>query len=228
MTDHEEAQDYTALGASNYGFRTSATNIINGVDVVGKSIGVRGVSAGGDPGQPDFQAAGVVGEGTVQGQGVRGHSQLYAGVEGTSEGSPGVQGTSYLKSSGKGVEGVGATGVFGLAFRNSIELDETGRATEGVGVLGEADEGAGVKGTSPQGRGGVFESKFGAPLRLMPQEGGDKAPSKGQIGDFIVRLLFPPHQGDERQREVAELWFCFESDGKDHPAAWAKVQMTPF
>jgi hypothetical protein len=192
------------------------------VDVAGNLIGVRGVGIGGGPGSSQA-GEGVVGEGT--GPGVRGHG--VPGVLGVSEDTNGVDGESTAKF-GNGVRGLGAVGVLGEAFRAAIELDDKGRATAGVGVHGNADEGAGVKGTSSTGVGGVFESKFGVPLRLMPQEGSDKAPKTGQLGSFIVRLFRPPHQGDERQREVAELWFCYEGDGPGHDAAWAKVQMTPF
>jgi len=215
MSDHEDAQDYTANGPSNFGFRTGGANIQVGVDAAGIDIGVRGVSAG----QPDTTRpsdAGVVGESSGGGFGVRGSGTNVAGVFGESKDGPGVRGSS---KSGTGVEGNGdKVGVFGETSSNDF----------GVGVLGESTAGIGVSGHSRKGRGGSFESEHGdAQLRLVPQEGKSKPPKTGNAGDFLVVLLPLPRAADEPERKAAQLWFCTQSSVENvQDASWAKVDLS--
>lgn len=147
MSDHDDAQDYTANGPTDIGFRTGGdgTGIKNGVVATGIEIGVHGKGG-----------TGVVGE-TDSGTAVEGISREGTGVSGLSIAarveSIGVSGSSRAEG-GKGVSGSGTTGVEG--FGNLVGVH--GEASTGTGVEGISDSGAGVVGKSNFGVGGFFNS----------------------------------------------------------------------
>jgi hypothetical protein len=94
-----DAQDYTANGPTNIGFRTGGDNtgIKNGVVAAGINIGVHGIGVG-EP-ETTLLATGVFGE-SARGYGVRGKS-VQIGVLGESDKETGVRGVGKW-----GVEGV--------------------------------------------------------------------------------------------------------------------------
>ena len=169
MADHDDAQDYTANGPTDIGFRTDGTGIEKGVVAFGHQIGVQGSSVGGDTGS---FFCGVFGESHV-GIGVQGHSKNMTGVIGMSDNGNGVQG--FGGKQGNGVSGfsdsnVGVTGtsnsddgivgiskgdrksgVFGdHADTTKVTFGVSGRSQSphGSGVNGFSDPGVGVRGTS--------------------------------------------------------------------------------
>lgn len=194
MADHHDAQDYTANGPTEIGFRTGGdgTGITKGVVATGTEVGVFGRGVGVENTGPAV-SIGVVGEGT---RGVVGRG--FVGVSG--EGSTGVEGFGD-SSSGMGVRGVGRTGVFGVGQSEegqppigvSGTTDTKYRSTgvpddsPGVGVAGNSAQGTGVRGTSAKSYGGVFSSNF-AQLRLEPAVLRSGPPTTGTHlkGEFFV------------------------------------------
>ncbi len=65
MADHDDAQDYTANGPTDIGFRTGGdgTGIVNGVVAAGTQIGVHGIGVG-ESGH-SAETVGVVGESKI-------------------------------------------------------------------------------------------------------------------------------------------------------------------
>ncbi len=160
MADHEDAQDYTANGPTDIGFRTggNGTGIANGVVASGTNIGVHGIGEG--VSNSNAETWGVFGESKlgigVQGQsgggesGVVGFSHAGRGVQG--EGNPGVEGTS---DSDDGIVGVSSgerkSGVFGDHRPSTgVAFGVSGRcqSAAGAGVNGFSDSANGVIGTS--------------------------------------------------------------------------------
>jgi hypothetical protein len=209
----DDAQDYTANGPTDIGFRTGGdgTAIDNGVVVSGKIFGVHGIGLG-QPGS-SFQTCGVVGEST-DGIGVKGQCQ--------NGGNPGVQGTSH---SGNGVEGFGGaqgvqglgpvgvrgegdvTGVVGDGKRNGIGVSGTsvlsfgvkGESTANDGIIGlsRGDRKSGVFGDHKQTTGAVFGvsgrtlSPDGAGINGFSDRGigvrGDSVTNDGVVGSSRFR-----------------------------------------
>lgn len=201
MADHDDAQDYTANGPTDIGFRTGGdgTGIANGVVATGTQIGVRGICAGGGQGS-DF--CGVVGESTV-GIGVRGQSRNQAGVIGITDLHVGVQG--FAGKSGGGVEGVADSGVgvrgssssndgivgsSGGERRSGVFGDhtDTTKVTYGVSGRSQSPQGAGVNGFSGPGVGvrGTSTTNDG----IVGSSGGDHR--SGVFGDHTdtTRVTF--------------------------------------
>ena len=73
MTDHHDAQDYTANGPTNVGFKTGGdgTGIANGVVAEGNVFGVHGIGLGTEG--SSAETVGVFGE-SDSGYGVKGQS----------------------------------------------------------------------------------------------------------------------------------------------------------
>jgi hypothetical protein len=99
MPDHEDAQDYTANGPTNAGFKTNGTGIANGVVAGGNKYGVHGIGLGTEG--SSAETAGVYGE-----------SGLGIGVHGWSNNREGVFGRSQSPTAA-GVSGAGNLGVYG-------------------------------------------------------------------------------------------------------------------
>ena len=131
-----------------------------------------------------------------------------------------------------------AAGVIGLAGNTPIpQFDftcETGVYGKGPrGVVGETDRdvgeylppssyNVGVYGlaSNDTGRGGVFESKKSAQVKLVPQRRivveigqNPRMPKDGEGGDLMCTV-----EGDR-----SKLWFCVKSGTGDTPARWAQV-----
>jgi len=164
MADHDDAQDYTANGPTDIGFRTHGTNIENGVVAFGNQIGVHGISVGGDKGS---FFTGVLGESRV-GTGVEGHSTNQSGVIGISDGGPGVKGIGGRQGAGvdgfcdlqEGVRGEskhndGIVGTSSGDRKSGVFGDhtDTTRVTFGVSGRSQSPQGAGVFGFSDPGVG---------------------------------------------------------------------------
>jgi hypothetical protein len=167
MADHEDAQDYTANGPSNIGFRTGGdgNGIANGVVAVGTQIGVRGICA--KRGDQGSFFCGVFGE-SKEGIGVQGQSATEAGVIGISDSSVGVKGLAGklgdgvrgVADSGVGVRGSsssndGIAGSSGGDRRSGVFGDNTDTKNVTFGVSGrtQSPQGAGVNGFSVPGIG---------------------------------------------------------------------------
>jgi hypothetical protein len=146
MSDHDDAQDYTANGPSAFGFRTGGANISVGAELTGNDTGVHGVG----------EKIGVLGEGQeagVHGRGTLGPNPGFdgpagVGVHGESQFNDGVVGTSGGNSK---------SGVYG--FNNGLGFGVYGRCNSvgGVGVQGSNTEGDGVVGISDaEGKSGVY------------------------------------------------------------------------
>lgn len=214
MSDHQDAQDYTANGPTNAGFRTNGANIVNGVVASGTQYGVHGIGVGGSGAS---ETVGVVGE-SESGSGVRGFGS--PGVEGSSEDYFGVQGTS---TNSRGVQGSGlSAGVYGESNGNKEIPLETSIPIVGhqppeklfatyAGVQGESNSqyGIGIEGNSKKGYGAQFSGGL-APLRLKanPTSG---PPTHGyhRVGEFYVDV-----NGD--------LFYC---KAYGEPGSWYRVRL---
>jgi hypothetical protein len=199
MSDHEDAQDYTANGPTDVGFRTGGdgTGITNGVVATGTEIGVHGTGVG--TGTSSVEVIGVLGDSTagvgVKGiatgqQGVLGFSDTAEGVQGSSGSGTGVSGDSR---SGVGVRGSssGDDGIVGTTSANQKsgvfgENTDTTQVTFGVSGRSQSPLGAGVSGFSEVGYGGYFRGTR-APLRLQPATTvGPPKSGNHQAGEFFV------------------------------------------
>ena len=132
MSDHEDAQDYTANGPTDVGFRTGGdgTGIAKGVVAQGTVVGVHGIGSG----PADAIAVGVLGE-SKNGVGVQGRSFRGIGVAGSTADPD----SSAISGSAQGGDGI------------------TGFSLTGVGVRGSSNQNDGVVGTCQIDRkSGVF------------------------------------------------------------------------
>jgi hypothetical protein len=191
MSDHNDAQDYTANGPTDVGFRTGGdgTGITNGVVAAGTAIGVHGTGVG--VAGNGAVTIGVFGDSTFGiGIGVQGMSTGQQGVLGISDTGDGVQGTS---GSGVGVSGIshnndGIVGTSSADQKSGVFGDHTGltQVTFGVSGRSQSPVGAGINGFSDVGYGGYFRGAR-APLRLQPAP--TVGPPRGgnhQAGEFFV------------------------------------------
>lgn len=196
MSDPHDAQDYTANGPTDIGFRTGGNNtgITNGVVAYGTEFGVRGIGVGTE--RSDKRAYGVFGEGidggvvgqSGTGTGVRGESRgMSAGVYGA--GVPGVHGFSNTSAGifGEfvGVQPFEGSGVHG---KNDRGVGVQGESSISTGVWGHSKTGWGVHGSSNSSYGGLFSSNQSAQIRLVPATNHIGPPTTGQheIGEFFV------------------------------------------
>lgn len=200
MSDHEDAQDYTANGPTDVGFRTGGdgTGIENGVVATGTKIGVHGIGAGVDG--SNAETIGVFGESAHRGVvghstndvGVFGRSDQFNGVAGDAGTGPG-DGVSGTAQTGVGVSGSssGNHGVFGTSSANQKsgvfgDNTDTTQVTFGVSGRSQSPLGAGVNGFSDVGYGGHFRGAR-APLRLQPATTiGPPKTGNHQAGEFFV------------------------------------------
>jgi hypothetical protein len=238
-TDAHDAQDYTANGPTDAGFRTGGDRIKNGVIATGTEIGVHGIGAGTVDGTVESSkpTTGVVGE-SKRGNGVKGFSRDFAGVVGESETSNGVQGN-------------GPTGVYGEGNLTVRSIGVEGKSGSGIGVQGKSGSGIGVQGSSKKGVGGHFESEEGrggvfrtgelelplerqrgrvAQIRLVPLQQDTpfpKLPSLGKVGDLI---LIRNTALDERNHVIDKttLWLCIPIEpSKEDSNQWQQIQLVP-
>ncbi|HEY9106994.1 MAG TPA: hypothetical protein VIN58_09975 [Roseateles sp.] len=252
MSDHHDAQDYTANGPSNVGFRTGGANIEVGVQATGHETGVHGVGVGHD-GLTDFAVAGVRGESNagygVIGQatvsafpGVQGNSESYVGVIGESRQDAGVEGHGLVGVVGRGDaslapedserEDIGV-GVYGTSEEGKGVFGKVGSgigvhgvSSKGEGVVGESTIGVGVVGRSNQDRGGTFGSERQAQIRLLPRRQ-STPPKTGKAGDLLViSVRTPDVYRDHSTLEAAQLWFCIRGSSSGHNAVWGKVDFS--
>jgi hypothetical protein len=199
MSDHNDAQDYTANGPTDVGFRTGGdgTGITKGVAVTGNEIGVHGTGLG--FGGMSAEVIGVLGDSKV-GVGVKGVSTSVQGVLGVSDTFNGVEGMSVSGDgvSGESQSGVGVTGrsdgnngVVGTSSGNQKsgvfgDHTDTTRVTFGVSGRSQSPLGAGISGFSDVGYGGYFRGGR-APLRLQPATTiGPPKTGNHQAGEFFV------------------------------------------
>lgn len=209
MTDHHDAQDYTANGPTDVGFRTVGPNFTKGVEVFGTAVGVHGIGTGTE--DSSAVSTGIVGEGGEFG--VRGFSTNATGVYGHSDKGTGVQGQGVTGIKGVSID-VGIMGVSGESL-NGVGVDGVsknwsgvhGKSTIATGVFGESESGWGVHGLSTASYGGVFQSNF-AQIRLVPASSVGQ-PSKGQ------------HYGGELFVDaIGTLFYCV-ADGT--PGSWVEL-----
>jgi hypothetical protein len=132
-----------------------------------------------------------------------------------------------------GVFGIGTganSGVSGINLGPGIAVSGIGTGI-GAGVVGQSDDGIGVSGASTDsgggsGRGGIFQSRINAQVRLAPLQRQDitnphnALPKDGVAGDLIaitvtVRGVPPP-------AEVTSLWFCTNT-GTPANAVWKQL-----
>ena len=219
MSDHHDAQDYTANGPTAVGFQTGGdgTGIANGVVAGGTESGVHGIGLG-DPGS-SAMTYGVLGE-SKTGYGVKGYSENLAGVLGISHNEPGVKGSGNAV----GVEGDGKTGVFGHG-----DTGVKGDGKVGAGVNGHSESGAGVHGSSDRDRGGIFESQgLVGQVRLIPCEQVSQVPQlpkSGKVGDFFLIRHKGTVEGRERF-DFCSLWLCVpENFSRDDSAQWQEIML---
>lgn len=219
MSDHHDAQDYTANGPTSVGFKTGGdgTGIVNGVVAEGTEYGVcgRGLGTYGS----SAETAGVFGE-SITGYGVKGVSTNFPGVLGISRFSPGVKGDG----NDVGVEGNGKTGVLGHG-----NTGVRGKGEGGYGVDGHSDNDAGIHGSSDRGRGGIFESRgLVAQARLIPsveETEVPQLPKSGKVGDLFLVRNRGTREGKERF-DNCSLWLCIpENFSRDDSSQWQEVML---
>ena len=170
MSDHDDAQDYTANGPTDVGFRTGGdgTGIAKGVLAQGTVVGVHGIGSG--PANSIAEVSGVLGE-SKTGTGVKGRSFRGIGVVGVTD-DPDSSAISGLAQGGDGVTGFSLTGagVRGSSNQNDgvvgtcqidrksgVFGDHNNPRVTGFGVSGRTQSvgGAGVFGFSDLGGNGV-------------------------------------------------------------------------
>ncbi|HXC96361.1 MAG TPA: hypothetical protein VNU92_11720 [Edaphobacter sp.] len=219
MSDHNDAQDYTANGPTDVGFRTGGdgTGITKGVAATGNEIGVHGTGLGVEG--TSTEVIGVFGD-SIVGIGVKGVSISQQGVLGISDTEDGVSGLSGSgtgvsgeSKSGVGVQGSssGNDGIVGTSSadrKSGVFGDHTDTTRETFGVSGRSQSplGAGISGFSDVGYGGYFRGAR-APLRLQPAATiGPPRTGTHQAGEFFVDAngdLFYCRSGEPRSGE----WF---------------------
>ena len=198
MADHEEAQDYTALGPTTVGFRTHGARIQKGVDVVGTVIGVD--ATGGTSDAPGTGVRGLGHHVGVEGIGVDG-----VGVSGISRGDSGAD-CIGVRASSQAEGGIGDS-----ASAPAIGIRASG---ERGGVFSAPIDGAPIN-LVPAPRPAQEPPRTGRPgdlyvLRALPN------PDEGG--------RFP----DAEDQHLAQLWFCLRGDEPQNPAIWGRVQFSEF
>ena len=158
-TDAHNAQDYTANGPTDIGFRTGGDGkgITNGVVAIGTQCGVHG--EGGPIVGSAAVPVGVFGH-SKDGVGVRGVADRGgAAVEGFASGGPGVNASSISGNGLKGdsTENDGVVGTSSGERKSGVFGDHTRTKGPASGVTGrcESPQGAGVFGFSDSGGNGV-------------------------------------------------------------------------
>ncbi len=141
MSDPHDAQDYTANGPTDAGFRTGGDNtkIINGAVLAGTECGVRGIGL--ETKGSSKPAIGVFGEGKGSNGGVVGQSETGTGVRGESRGPA------------AGVQGSGDPGVHGISQKSD--------GVYGEFIGNQQFTGSGIHGDSNSFYGGLFTSRHG-------------------------------------------------------------------
>jgi len=198
MSDHEEAQDFTALGPTAAGFRTRGARIQKGVDVIGTEVGVAGQG-----GTLDVRGIGV--SGFAHGIGVRGISVDGTGVEGSSRGEAGA-------------DCIGVTG-------SSQAEDGIGVAASGsIGIRAFGDAVGGTFSTSNRGV-QIHLQPTDVTVEDPPSEGrpGDLFVLRARATpDEVDRF------GEVEDRYLAQLWFCLRGNIGKRPAVWGRVDFSEF
>ena len=174
MSDHHDAQDYTANGPTAVGFKTGGME--RGLSMASSPRALSMVFAAEVSGQnptPRLRASSVSPPWDTASRACRrvsmesgGKSTLVAGVSG---------------SGPVGVEGDGTTGVFGRG-----ETGVRGNGNVGFGVDGYSKTNAGVHGSSVRDRGGVFESNEVAQVRLIPRVQETQEPQLSRMGRSAI------------------------------------------
>ena len=210
-------------------FFTNGTNIWRGVDVVGKSLGVRG--SGGDPGSVGVEGHGGAGGNGVFGQGMNGVVGLSAGaVRNPTAKSTYPAGVYGFGDGGQaaGVRGEALgpnAGVFGIShsLHGVVGPGVQGQSKNGTGVVAIGDTGVFAQGiTGPglqatsQSQGGTFESELRAQIRLVPsnsQTDPHQFP-QSEVGELAVTFTDVP--------AFPSLWFCIVG-GPPGQSLWKKI-----
>lgn len=146
------------------------------------------------------------------------------------------------ESGNVGVYGAGPTGVRGAGHEFGVEglsnfMGVSGQGVHGPGVNGVGRPGVVGIAADDSSRGGEFDSKRSAQVRLVPQQlqqripnqvtvtptaipaGSEPAlPKDGRAGDLMVIEM-----DTEDKQHVCRLWFCVQSATSGHPARWAQV-----
>jgi hypothetical protein len=138
-------------------------------------------------------------------------------------------------------EGPVAAGVIGLAggvpVRGIAETGDAGVFGRGpaAGVRGQSADGGGVHGVADNdGRGGVFQSRRAAQVRLVPQKASEAflnpasvAPVEIPAGREGIQLSKDGQGGDLLAqmdgRKQCALWFCVRGSDGTSPVQWAQV-----
>lgn len=183
------------------------------------------------PSGPLAPAAGVLGRGGVPIP--RDENPVAAGVIGLA-GDTAIPPIS--ETGNKGVYGGGPIGVFGHGLIFGVH----GKSEQGRGIVGETDSDVGIYGLANKdtGRGGVFESKRSAQVRLVPQNQLTKFPEPVAVNPTAIEAK--PDEGPKLPKDgrggdlmsIADsqgqctLWFCVKGEGAS-PASWAQVLLGP-
>jgi hypothetical protein len=202
-------------------------------------IGVQGTGGNVDTiVEPIAPGPGVLGRGGVPMP--RKEDPVAAGVIGLA----GDTAIPLISESGNvGVYGAGPTGgVRGAGDQFGVEglsnfMGVSGQGVHGPGVNGLGRPGVVGIAADDSPRGGEFDSKRSAQVRLVPQQlqqripnqvtvtptaipaGSEPAlPKDGRAGDLMVIEM----DTEDKQR-VCRLWFCVQSATSGHPARWAQV-----
>jgi hypothetical protein len=224
-----EALGPTSSPNDSPGFFTNATGLWRGVDVTGKSLGVRG--RGSDAGSVGVEGHGGPGGNGVFGQGMNGivglsaaavrnpdtESSNPAGVFGVGDGghAAGVRGEALGPNAGvfgisHSLNGVTGPGVQGQSKNGNGVL-----AIGDTGVVAQGTKGPGLQASSQQSQAGTFESESRAQIRLVPSSQTDPSQfPQSDLGDLAVTFTDVP--------AFPSLWFCIVAGGPGQ-SQWKKI-----
>jgi len=186
---------------------------------------------------PSAPGAGVLGRGGVPIP--RQEEPVAAGVIGLAGGDP----TPPISESGNvGVYGTGQTGVRGSGPRSGVEglsnfMGVSGQGVHGPGVNGVGRPGVFGIAVDGSSRGGEFDSKGAAQVRLVPQRlqqrianqvtitptaipvgSAPALPRSGLAGDLMIIEM-----ETEDKQHVSRLWLCVQSGTSTRRARWSEV-----
>jgi hypothetical protein len=244
-----EALGPTSSPNDSPGFFTNATGLWRGVDVTGKSLGVRG--RGSDPGSVGVEGHGGPGGNGVFGQGMNG----IVGLSAAAVRNPPTEGSEPAGVFGVG-DGSSAVGVRGESIGPNAGVvgisHSVGGVGAGPGVRAESDDGIGVAakgetGVRAQGQKyGVeaYSEDVGVYTRTTKGIGLQTYSKDSQAGTFEseyraqIRLVPSNSQTDPRQFPQSEvgdlavtftdvpafpsLWFCIVAGGPGQ-SQWKKI-----
>jgi Putative peptidoglycan binding domain len=187
-------------GGFQFGARMNAVRC----GVVGQT---QGGGIAGVLGQGRFSKVGVLGTGFGAAVGVVG-----ASVDNTNSlFNLNVPPANFQLTDLGGGNGTGVLGTSGSGF------GVHGHSASNTGVVGGSDDGFGVHGASASGVGGVFESQFGAQIRLIPH---DSATPEGRLSGVGGDIVVTTAAGESGT--TFSMWFCVK-DGDEDSSTWQLI-----